>query len=299
MNIKWIITSVIVAPLVLLKVLYVDVSSQASSLLSDTFTNEWEIGFDSARLNLLTNTVTLRNVVFPANMVTVDVIKYTYLSPDDDELPDALGLSLHNAKGVTNLIRKYYPNIELDSAYTSVTEDDVDIDNVGIDLSIIVTKEDADVLVSLFINADYIQNLNVSFTVEKVFSVINGAYGRYKRGRLYGGVDAINLVDAIEASVQSLFDAKGMNIVLHDIEMTHRVVGVNASHNILSRLPDGSHIDIFFNNLQGHRTYGGVNKGGVTARLDGEVDIAEWLAQPADESVIFLVEKGMVIRKND
>jgi hypothetical protein len=298
MNIKWAILGAILVPAVLFNVVFVDVSDRASEQLSSSFKSEWDISFKSATLNRITSTVTLKEVVFPANAITAEMISYTHLDDESDVLPDNVSLSIHNAKGLLNLVKKHYSGLSLEPLYSAAKASGLVIDDVGMDLTIKISKSDSDVGVSIFVGAEHVQNITASFKIDSLFPVLNGGYGRYMRGRLYGGNEPVGFVDGVGSVINTVLDAKGLNIKLTELEMTHRVVNEDVSYEMFVMLPKGSHVDELVNVVYGHRNYFDAN-GGMSFDLKEEVDLAEWLSQPVKQCVPWLIEKGARINKKD
>jgi len=107
------------------------------------------------------------------------------------------------------------------------------------------------------------------------------------------------VIDSVYDSLSSIYDAKGRNVLLHNIVGTHRVDNELLSYSTLSLLPEGTHVDALVNEVRGHRTYKSVEKGKRSFYVSGELNLAEWLAVPVEDSVDWLADKGFVLKIND
>lgn len=299
MNKKPFFIGSIVAPILAINIIYTDVSDEALQQLSDSFRNEWEIQFDSARLNIITDEITLTNAIFPANAVTVEMLTYSYLDKGSDVLPNELVLSAHNVKGISNLFNKYWPEIDLSSVYASAKEEGVPLEDMVVDFSVKLARDKGDVSFYLSFKTSKVQTFTVAFDIKDVFPIMNGAYGRYMRSRIYSDSDTISVIDSVYDSLSSIYDAKGRNVLLHNIVGTHRVDNELLSYSTLSLLPEGTHVDALVNEVRGHRTYKSVEKGKRSFYVSGELNLAEWLAVPVEDSVDWLADKGFVLKIND
>lgn len=267
-------------------VLAVDVKERLSEQFLDGFPKEWVVNFDSARINLITDKITVKGIEFPSTGSTIDSASFTNLS-GMDSLPDTVVLSLSGVRDLPALLSMYLPDIDWDDFIAATVKDGIKGKDLVGDFSVRLERENNNAVFSVFGSVDYVQNLYLSVTLRDVHSVLNGGFGRSIRVQRLAGKSG-GLVSSVVEIVGGLSDSRGINVEVANVDFKHTIVGINSTYESLVLMAHAHDVDLFFDALYQHRQFGSVESGTMSVFIDTPFSFYNYKNSDNKEKVVFI-----------